>query len=339
MTDSSSASASSSTTSSSAAATSTTSTTATKRQTLPRATTSSAAAARTRPWAQSDFKVGPALGQGKFGYVYSATALASRKQVALKILPKAQLRGSTAAMLQLRREVQIHSRLPAHANIVSFLGYFHDPKQVFIVLEKCARGHLYGELCKRGALPAPRAASYTRQIARALRHCHARGVVHRDLKPENILVDSDGTLKLADFGWAVHVPGALDGTRTTLCGSPAYVSPEIVDRRPHGHWTDLWSLGVMVHEMVFASLPFEASSQEGMFARIRAVDLPAHLRDAGDAGDGSAGVGGDQSMGLVPRASTGVKQLIRGLLQHRQKMRWPLDQVLSSAWVLAHSES
>ena len=79
-------------------------------------------------------------------------------------------------MLQLRREVEIHSRL-AHENIVSFLGYFHDPKQVFIVLEKCTRGHLYGEICKRGPIDESRASTYTTQIARALRHCHARGVI------------------------------------------------------------------------------------------------------------------------------------------------------------------
>ena len=80
----------------------------------------------------------------------------------------------------------------------------------------------------------------------------------------------------------------------------------------------------MVHEMVFASLPFDASSQEGMFARIRAVDLPAHLREEEEE---------EEDGSRRARTSAGVKRLICGLLQHRQKMRWPLDQVLSSAWV------
>lgn len=290
------------------------------------------ASSYSRSWVQSDFKVGAALGQGKFGYVYSATALASRKKVALKILPKAQLRGSSAAMLQLRREVEIHSRL-RHKNIIEFLGYFHDPKQVFIVLEKCSRGHLYSELRKRGALPESEAARFVSQIANALAYCHARSVIHRDLKPENILLDGEGKLKLADFGWAVHVPGRLDGTRTTLCGSPAYVSPEIVEGRPHGHWTDLWSLGVMVYEMVFASLPFEASSQDGIFQRIRAVDLPRHLLTKNDQVPDEEGT----VMAPMATSSVAVKSLIRGLLQYRQKMRSTLESVLACEWIAGNN--
>lgn len=195
-----------------------------------------------RPWRQSDFKIGSALGRGKYGYVYSAVENESRRQIALKVLPKNQITaGGAAALLQLRREVQIHSRLQ-HPNVCELLGFFTDSKHAYMVLEKCDKGHLYSELCKKGKFENNVAVSWTKQLMLALKYIHDRHVIHRDVKPENLLVHGS-TLKLADFGWAVHVPGHHDEQRTTMCGSPAYCSPEIVDGRPHGRTTDLWSLG------------------------------------------------------------------------------------------------
>lgn len=284
-----------------------------------------------RNWRRSDFKIGSALGRGKYGYVYSAVESGSRREVALKVQPKLQITNSAAALLQLRREVQIHSRLH-HRNIVELLGYMHDLKHCYMVLERCDSGHLYTELLRQGKFNDSMSKHWCKQLISALQYCHDRHVIHRDIKLENMLVHGN-VLKLADFGWAVHVPGKNDGQRTTLCGSPAYVSPEIVDRRPHGHWTDLWSVGVAVYEMLHGRPPFEAASEKGIFERIRSVDLmfpeAAVVIENDEEGDSS----GDQFVHRPADANNMAREVIQGLLRYEPRERWSLKKCLKSMWL------
>ena len=90
---------------------------------------------------------------------------------------------------------------------------------------------------------------YIRDVTSALHHMHARHVIHRDIKPENILVAEDGTLKIADFGWAVHAPPP-NSTRYTLCGTPEYLAPEMLGGTGHTVAVDLWALGILMYELL-----------------------------------------------------------------------------------------
>ena len=92
-------------------------------------------------------------------------------------------------------------------------------------------------------------------IARAIKHLHDRHIVHRDIKPENMLYNSAGQPLLADFGWAVHCPGA-NGRRRTICGTPEYLAPEMVSQKPHDYRVDVWSLGVLMYEFLVGTSPF-----------------------------------------------------------------------------------
>jgi len=207
-----------------------------------------------RSWKLEDFTIGKALGKGKFGNVYLAKAKESKQHVALKVLFKSHLSSGTAPLL-LRREVEIQSRLD-HPNCLRMVGWFCDPKSVYLALEVAGGGEVYKIMAEGGGrIAVQKATEYVIGVAKALGYLKQRGVVHRDIKPENLLVGSDGTVKLSDFGWAVHAVGS-EARRSTLCGTPEYVAPEMLLSTSYTHTVDNWSLGVLSYELVTGRTPF-----------------------------------------------------------------------------------
>ncbi|VDN33394.1 unnamed protein product [Gongylonema pulchrum] len=93
------------------------------------------------------------------------------------------------------------------------------------------------------------------QLTSALAYCHQKKVIHRDMKPENVLISANGDLKIADFGWSVHEPSSK---RSTVCGTPDYLPPEMISDREHDSKVDNWSLGVMLYEFLVGKPTFEA---------------------------------------------------------------------------------
>ena len=156
----------------------------------------------------------------------------------------------------LRREVEIQCRLK-HRNIVQLYGYFHDAKNVYLILEFITGGELYKSIGKNGgSVDQKTALAYMKDIASAIAHMHTNYVAHRDLKPENVLISEvDGHLKVADFGWAVQTPPG-HSTRYTFCGTPEYLAPEMVCGSGHGIGVDLWAMGVMLYEFIVGKTPF-----------------------------------------------------------------------------------
>ena len=156
----------------------------------------------------------------------------------------------------LKREVEIQCRLK-HRNIVQLYGYFHDAKSVYLILEFITGGELYKSIGKNGgSVDQNMACKYMKDIASAIAHMHRNYVAHRDLKPENVLINEvDGHLKVADFGWAVHVPPG-HSNRYTFCGTPEYIAPEMVSGSGHGIGVDLWAMGVMFYEFIVGKTPF-----------------------------------------------------------------------------------
>merc|ERR1711990_56393 len=221
-----------------------------------------------KEWKFDDFKIGKSIGKGRFGSVYVAKEKKSSYVVALKILFKKQIRDEDLQH-QVRREVEIQSHLK-HKNICRLYGYFHDDKRLFIILEYCKNGTLWKKLKEAQKFSLAVGGQYIAQIASALEYIHSVNVIHRDLKPENVLLGSNDEAKLADFGWCVHTP---QSRRNTFCGTLDYLSPEMLDGRPHDKKIDHWSLGCMAFELIHGSPPFEAQRQDVTQTKIKAVEF------------------------------------------------------------------
>ena len=144
---------------------------------------------------------------------------------ALKMMFKSQLLRNELYVRNLRREYEVQVKI-RHPNILPILGYFWDEKHVYFIMELMSDGDLFTfqrSLPDRRFTEA-RASAICKQLLLALAHIHARGIIHRDIKPENIMVEGD-TIKLADFGWAVHTD---KGTRKSMCGTLEYFPNEMV---------------------------------------------------------------------------------------------------------------
>jgi serine/threonine-protein kinase len=232
------------------------------------------------------------------GIVYRAEDEKLRRPVALKVLPVAFAQDDERRRRFLR-EARSAAAL-THANIGTVYEVGEDGWRVFISME-LVEGQSLRERIAGGRMPSGEAIRIARGIARGLGRAHAKGIVHRDLKPENVVLDADGEPKILDFGLAklreVHGtqdPSAIERLETEsvateegrALGTPAYMSPEqarggFVDAR-----SDVFSLGVLLHEMLAGRRPFEgASSAEILAAILR--DAPEPLaRDAPDAPKG-----------------------------------------------------
>jgi len=208
-----------------------------------------------RLWTVEDFQIGTALGRGKFGNVYRAVERRSKTPVALKVLFKQIVESSPCGLPNLRREVEIQARL-VHPSILRMFCYFWDQKNAYLGLEFAPNGELYKELVKRGGfIPVEEAAVFAKQLAQALVYLQERHVIHRDIKPENVLLGQDGRAKIADFGWAIHAPPPYN-KRSTICGTPEYICPEIISGKMHDYRVDVWSYGILCYEMIAGSTPF-----------------------------------------------------------------------------------
>ncbi|KAF1785311.1 Protein kinase-like domain [Phytophthora cactorum] len=135
------------------------------------------------------------------------------------------------------------------------------------------RGDLFFHLSRCGCFPEAMAKFYAAEIVLALIHLHEQGIVYRDLKPENIMLDVDGHVKLADFGLAKEgITSELNGTYT-MCGTPEYLPPEILNRVGHGTAVDWWNLGMVLYEMLTGRPPWYTQDRQELFNRLRGAEL------------------------------------------------------------------
>jgi serine/threonine protein kinase/tetratricopeptide (TPR) repeat protein len=201
------------------------------------------------------------------GVVYKARDINLDRHVALKFLPQ-QLRADEKARKRFVREAKAASALQ-HPNICSIHEISDTPDgQTFIVMP-CYEGYtLRQRLDEGGSLPVEEALGIMTQIASGLSKAHAKGIVHRDIKPANVFVTEDGHAVILDFGLA-KLAGQTRVTRTgTTVGTVAYMSPEQVGKGEVDQRSDIWSLGVMLFEMLTGRLPFRGEAEPAMMYSI-----------------------------------------------------------------------
>ncbi len=203
------------------------------------------------------------LGAGGMAEVYLAHDNVLQRDVALKVM-SGRYAGDEEFVERFKREAQSAAVL-SHPNIVSIYdrGESEDGTY-YIAMEYLCGGTLKDRILKRGALPPRTAAAVALQIAEALQAAHEAGVVHRDIKPHNVLVTEAGNVKVGDFGIA-RAASSSTMTRTgSILGTAHYISPEQAMGEPVGPQSDLYSLGVVLYEMLTGTLPYDAETSIGI---------------------------------------------------------------------------
>jgi tetratricopeptide (TPR) repeat protein/predicted Ser/Thr protein kinase len=213
----------------------------------------------------SHYRLVERLGRGGMGVVYKAQDLVLERLVALKFLPAG--REDETARERLRHEARAASSLD-HPNICTI----HEIEEIgngdlFIAMGFC-EGENLKEKVARGPLELAEALELTCQIASGLAHAHTRGIVHRDVKPANLILTRSGQVKIVDFGIALQSDRPRITREGVALGTVVYMSPEQLLGHPVDHRTDLWSLGVVLYELLTGRLPFESATEHAYAAAV-----------------------------------------------------------------------
>ncbi|XP_002963272.2 CBL-interacting protein kinase 32 [Selaginella moellendorffii] len=255
------------------------------------------------------FELGRTLGEGTFAKVRFARNVETGEHVAVKVLDKEKIL-KHRMVEQIKREIST-MKMVKHPNIVQLHEVLASKTKIYLVLEFVEGGELFGKIVKHGRLKESYARRYFQQLINAVDYCHSLGVYHRDLKPENLLLDSNGNLKVSDFGLsALPQQFRADGLLHTTCGTPNYVAPEVISNKGYdGAPADLWSCGVILYVLMAGFLPFEDSNIMNLYRKIFRAEFK------------------------VPSwFSPGVRKLLAQLLHPNPKKRITIPQILENEW-------
>jgi NIMA (never in mitosis gene a)-related kinase len=236
---------------------------------------------------KANYKITTLLGEGSFGKAYLATSDNDDKKYVIK---QVIMDGMTdQEKRETFNEASILKRLD-HPNIIKFKEVFmqRKPKEALNIVTEYADG---GDLEKKieaqqkKPFPETQILDYFTQICLALQHLHKKNIIHRDLKGGNVFLMQSGLVKLGDFGIAKGLKTSTEKAKTTV-GTPYYLSPEIINNKPYDTKSDIWSLGVLLYQMMSFKMPFNAQSLPLLSIKInRGVYSPppsvysAELRD------------------------------------------------------------
>ncbi|XP_028002142.2 serine/threonine-protein kinase MARK2-like [Eptesicus fuscus] len=247
-----------------------------------------------------DYLLLDTIGKGWFAEVWLARHLLTRAQVVVKAIRR-------QGISRYFQEVHCFKKLN-HPNITKLFEVIATKDKFFLVMEHVSGGDLLEYLENYGQMNEGEARTVFRQVVSAVQYCHQRGIVHRDLKPDNILVDSDMTVKLADFGFSREVS---NDKQSTFCGTICYSAPEILQRHTYdGRKTDVWSLGVVLYRMLTGVVPFEGDN----FVNVKRQIISGHYH-------------------LPHFMSREVKKLLRKLLTVNPSRRPTLEDVMKDPWL------
>uniref|UniRef100_A0A3P9HKZ9 Serine/threonine-protein kinase PLK n=1 Tax=Oryzias latipes TaxID=8090 RepID=A0A3P9HKZ9_ORYLA len=219
---------------------------------------------------------GKVLGKGGFAKCYEMTDLSTSKVYAAKIIPHARV-SKPHQREKIDREIELHRALN-HRHVVHFYHHFEDKENIYILLEYCSRKSLAHILKARKVLTEPEVRYYLRQIVSGLKYLHEQEILHRDLKLGNFFVSESMELKVGDFGLAAKLE-PVGNRRKTICGTPNYLSPEVLNKQGHGCESDIWALGCVMYTMLLGRPPFETTNLKETYKCIREArySLPSSL--------------------------------------------------------------
>uniref|UniRef100_A0A8C2J047 Serine/threonine-protein kinase PLK3 n=1 Tax=Cyprinus carpio TaxID=7962 RepID=A0A8C2J047_CYPCA len=241
--------------------------------------------------------------KGGFARCYEMTDLANNKMYAVKVIPQSRV-SKPHQREKITNEIELHKSLQ-HKHVVKFSHHFEDQDNIYIFLELCSRKSLAHIWKARHTLTDPEVRYYLKQIISALKYLHNKGILHRDLKLGNFFVNENMDLRLGDFGLAAKLE-TVEQRKKTICGTPNYLAPEVLNRQGHGTESDVWSLGCVMYTLLCGNPPFETLDLKETYKCIKEVrySLP---------------------QSLTPSA----QKLISAVLQKDPSDRLTLDQILA----------
>ncbi len=213
------------------------------------------------------------LGEGGMGRVYKALDMEINATLALKII-KPEIASDRKNIAGLRNELKL-ARDIVHRNICRMYDLHKQGGTYFITMEYVPGQDLKSLIRQTGHLAVSTVISIAMQVCEGLEEAHKLGIVHRDLKPYNIMIDKLGHVRIMDFGIASSVSTKEGSAEDTIIGSPAFMSPEQSSGRDVDQRSDIYSLGVLLYEMVTGELPFQGSGAVTMAMKHRTEEVPA----------------------------------------------------------------
>ncbi|KAM0061336.1 putative protein kinase CAMK-CAMKL-CHK1 family [Helianthus debilis subsp. tardiflorus] len=254
------------------------------------------------------YELGQLLGYGAFAKVYHGWDIESKQSFAIKAINKQRImKGGLSG--HVKREISAMRRLH-HPNIVRLQEVLASQKKIYFVLEFAKGGELFSKVSK-SRFSEDLSRRYFQQLISAIGYCHSRGVYHRDLNPENLLLDENWNLKVTDFGLsACDDQVQSDGLLHTMCGTPAYVAPEILAKKGYdGAKVDIWSCGIILYVLNAGFLPFNDPNLMVMYRKIFKGDF------------------------RVPKwTSPELKRFLSRLLDTNPNTRITVDEILNDPW-------
>ena len=255
------------------------------------------------------------LGSGSFGRVFLVTHNETKKLYALKVIDKRKLLVSYGKLDIIYNEINIHSKLD-HENIIKLYNVHEDNENINIIMEYAPNGNLFELLSKeKNGFSEYKAFEYFIQVVNAVYYLHNNNIIHRDIKPENILIGEDNKIKLCDFGWAKEL--TLEN-RSTFCGTVEYMAPEIVENENYDYSVDIWSLGILLYELLYGHSPFKAKNTKNIILNIKSHELTYDDKNK--------------------NVSNSCKDLIKKLLNNNPQKRYKIKDILEHPFIKKHSE-
>lgn len=200
----------------------------------------------TLPW--DKYQKTDVLGWGGFGVVHRATHKETKEVVAIKDIDMKRQSKKEYLLMEILVMKDLH-----HDNLIKFKEAYLIDNHLFAVMEFMAGGDLSDVVLERD-LGENIIATVTKQVLQGIHYLHSKGIVHRDIKSDNILLGGDGSIKISDFGFCANLQG--DEKRRSRVGTPLWMAPEVVNRKPYGKKVDVWSLGILCLEMMDGAPPY-----------------------------------------------------------------------------------
>ena len=249
------------------------------------------------------------IGTGAYGKVFLAINKYDNKYYAIKHMIKKDLYKALKTLKGIYTEIDIQSRIN-HPNIIKLLFVKERSESFDLVMEFAKYGNLYTYIKKNSYLTEEKSFKFFIQVVNAIYFLHKNDLIHRDIKPENILLFDD-CAKLCDFGWCARLEG---GNRETFCGTAEYMSPEMVNKEEYSKDIDIWSLGILLYEMIHGHSPFKPNK-----AKFNINDIIDNIKI--------------QDLKFNGNISKECKELIVHLLDRDVTKRYKIEDIFNSKFV------